>query len=371
MTVVEDIFWKTCMKNGIDFAATLPCGKIKKLLSRFPADIPQSKLTREEDGVGICAGYWLAGGKPMMLIQSTGLGNSINALASLHLTYEIPLPIFASWRGTESEEIAAQKKLGETIRDIVEALGIEVVAIGSADEIGLVEYVIKKSYRCGVPVVGLIKPEFWGPQEPLEEAVPERSPNTIKQSSMAGKPELTRCEAIEAICARTKGEIRVCNIGVPSKELYEIDDSPLNFYMTGSLGLASSIGLGMALKTGLNVNVIDGDGALLYNPNALSSVARHAPENLTVYCLDNGVHGSTGGQATQSQGIDLELVAQAMGIRDTVKTFNVGDIQSINGLERPLFVHMLIRPGNSNAKNIDVANPDIAKRFRREVLKSL
>ncbi|WP_269850515.1 thiamine pyrophosphate-binding protein [Methanosarcina horonobensis] len=63
------------MKNaGIDLAATLPCDRIKNLLPLVSKNFPEIKLTREENGVGICAGFYLAGGKPMMLIQSTGSG---------------------------------------------------------------------------------------------------------------------------------------------------------------------------------------------------------------------------------------------------------------------------------------------------------
>ena len=85
-------------KEGIDLAATLPCDRIKNLLPLVSDNFQELRLTREENGVGICAGAYLAGGRPMMLIQSTGLGNMINALESLNVICKIPLPVLTSWR---------------------------------------------------------------------------------------------------------------------------------------------------------------------------------------------------------------------------------------------------------------------------------
>jgi sulfopyruvate decarboxylase len=84
---------------GINVVLTLPCDKIKNLLGMIPENFKEIPMTREENGMGIAAGLYLGGKKPAMLIQSTGIGNSINALSSLHMTYRIPLPILASWRG--------------------------------------------------------------------------------------------------------------------------------------------------------------------------------------------------------------------------------------------------------------------------------
>ncbi|MFQ5975644.1 MAG: thiamine pyrophosphate-binding protein, partial [Candidatus Hydrothermarchaeales archaeon] len=77
-------------KGGVDLAATLPCDKAKQLYNLIPRHFRHVPLTREEEGVGICAGAHLAGARPLMLIQSSGLGNMINALGSLTKTYQLP-----------------------------------------------------------------------------------------------------------------------------------------------------------------------------------------------------------------------------------------------------------------------------------------
>ena len=91
--------------NGIDVVSTLPCGRIRRLLELVHSDMELKaiRLNREEDGVGISAGAYLGGGKPAMIIQSSGLGNCFNALLSLSVTYRLPLPILSSWRGVHNE----------------------------------------------------------------------------------------------------------------------------------------------------------------------------------------------------------------------------------------------------------------------------
>ncbi|MDA8423584.1 MAG: thiamine pyrophosphate-binding protein, partial [Nitrospiraceae bacterium] len=66
-------------KQGVDFTASLPCEKIKTLLEMIGQSFPHIPLTREEEGVGICAGAALSGKQPAMFVQSSGIGNMINA----------------------------------------------------------------------------------------------------------------------------------------------------------------------------------------------------------------------------------------------------------------------------------------------------
>ena len=91
-------------------------------------------------------------------------------------------------------------------------------------------------------------------------------------------------------------------------------DADENFYMIGSMGLASSIGLGLALaRPERRVLVLDGDGNVLMNLGALASIAAAAPRNLLHVCLDNGAHASTGAQPTISGRVHLDEIARAVG----------------------------------------------------------
>ncbi len=119
----------------------------------------------------------------------------------------------------------------------------------------------------------------------------------------------------------------VSNLGWPSKELYDIKHQPSNFYMLGSMGMATPIGLGISLTSSKEVVVIDGDGSLLMNPGTLATAAYAAPKNLTIIAIDNGAYGSTGNQPTLA-GVcsDLEVVAQGFGFKKTVKVWNAEQI---------------------------------------------
>jgi len=122
----------------------------------------------------------------------------------------------------------------------------------------------------------------------------------------------------------------VANIGDPCKELYHAGDRDLNFYMLGSLGLASSIALGVAIGLGGSGKVValDGDGAVLMNMGALATLARYGRGNVVHVILDNRCYGSTGGQPTAtSAGCDLAGVARACGIRAVREVAEIGSFE--------------------------------------------
>jgi sulfopyruvate decarboxylase subunit beta len=124
----------------------------------------------------------------------------------------------------------------------------------------------------------------------------------------------------------------ICNIGDPCKELYSIADRDLNFYMLGSLGLASSIGFGVAVSTPetdmRRTVVIDGDGGILMNMGTLATIGRYMPKGLVLVIADNGSYGSTGNQPTAtSTGCDLADTARACGIRQVDITDNLNSFK--------------------------------------------
>lgn len=148
-------------QNGYDFGVMLPCSKIKNLIELIEKDpnIRIIPVTREEEGVGICAGAYLAGKKPFMLIQSSGLGNSFNALASLIKTYEIPLLILASYRGYYNESIPAQIPLGNALLKMLDALEIPFLILKK--EVRELEMACEDLLNSKAPCVILLSPELF------------------------------------------------------------------------------------------------------------------------------------------------------------------------------------------------------------------
>ncbi|MEM9580901.1 MAG: thiamine pyrophosphate-dependent enzyme, partial [Pseudomonadota bacterium] len=109
---------------------------------------------------------------------------------------------------------------------------------------------------------------------------------------------MIRSEILKDIAPILRDELVVCNIGIPSQELHAIDDQPTNFYMLGTMGLASSIGFGLALAQDKLVISIDGDGSVLTNLGTLPTIGNNMPSNYILMIIDNGSYGSTGDQPT-------------------------------------------------------------------------
>jgi sulfopyruvate decarboxylase subunit alpha len=107
---------------------------LSELVERY-SDVRLVLATREEEAFGIAAGLYLGGRRPTVMLQSSGIGNSLNAITSLVLPYQIPMLVVVSMRGDAGEWNAAQVPMGRALRTILDALGIPHQTIGSADAV--------------------------------------------------------------------------------------------------------------------------------------------------------------------------------------------------------------------------------------------
>ena len=135
---------------------------------------------------------------------------------------------------------------------------------------------------------------------------------------------MIRSEILRDIAPILRDQLVVCNIGLPSQELHMIDDQPTNFYMLGTMGLSSSIGLGLALAQDKTVISIDGDGSVLTNLGTLPTIANNVADNYILMIIDNGSYGSTGDQPTYAgKKTSLTAVATACGCENVVECQDV------------------------------------------------
>ena len=179
---------------------------------------------------------------------------------------------------------------------------------------------------------------------------------------------MKRIEAIAAVAEYAGDALIVCNIGFPSRELFAVKDRNENFYMLGSMGLASSIGLGVALaRTDRRVVAIDGDGAVLMNLGTLATLADQAPDNYLLVIIDNEAYGSTGGQSScTARSADLGAIALGAGVKD-VRT--AWDEPELVELLRTMASGVLVARVDSQAADgsiIELPPRDIADRFMAE-----
>jgi sulfopyruvate decarboxylase subunit beta len=184
---------------------------------------------------------------------------------------------------------------------------------------------------------------------------------------------VNKMEAVKAVLGACGPEdLIVCCNGMIGRELYTAGDRPSIFYMIGSMGLALSIGLGVALaRPKRRVVVLDGDGNVLMGMNALASVASEAPPNLLHVVLDNHTHASTGGQRTISNEIRLESVASAAGYRathraETPEAFEAS-LRAARAQAGPVMVIGVVEGGTTKGiGRVEPTPPELAARFAAE-----
>jgi len=161
----------------------------------------------------------------------------------------------------------------------------------------------------------------------------------------------------------------VCN-GMIGREVWTIGDRPTHFYMIGSMGLASSIALGLALaQPKKRVVCLDGDGNVLMGMGVLASIADAAPKNFFHVVLDNEAHGSTGDQRTITERVHLEEIARACGYGWSKRA---DDEATLDALAKELFSRpgpamLLAKVDKGNVPGIArvaLTPPEIARRMR-------
>lgn len=127
MAVMEpEPFLAALRERGFDYCAGVPCSLIKGVIAALEAqsELPYIAATREDQALGIAAGAYLAGRRPVVLMQNSGLGVSLNALLSLHRIYKLPCLLLITWRGYEGKDAPEHVLMGPAMPAILDASGI-------------------------------------------------------------------------------------------------------------------------------------------------------------------------------------------------------------------------------------------------------
>jgi sulfopyruvate decarboxylase subunit beta len=182
---------------------------------------------------------------------------------------------------------------------------------------------------------------------------------------------MIRSEVLKTLIPVISDKLVVCNIGLPSQELHMLDDQPTNFYMLGTMGLASSIGLGLALAQKDKVIAIDGDGSVLTNFGTLPTIANNVADNFVLLIIDNGSYGSTGDQTTYAgMKTSLTEVAKACGCENVIEcqAEETADVlKAALESDKMTIIVSKCESGNIPVKVIDMDPVVIAHRFMTEV----
>lgn len=159
----SEAVYKGMKSARIDFVVSVPCVNLRELISLVDADpgIGHVPVTREEEGVGIAAGAYMGGRRPALLMQNSGLGNSINALASLNGLFKIPLLMIISHRGGEGETIAGQVPMGKLTPKLLDVMDIPAFVPSPAEAEVAVARAWEAAEAGGKPTAVLLDIGFW------------------------------------------------------------------------------------------------------------------------------------------------------------------------------------------------------------------
>ena len=184
---------------------------------------------------------------------------------------------------------------------------------------------------------------------------------------------MIRKQAMKIVLEQIDSSPIISANGFMSRDLFELKEKNSNFYMIGSMGLSSSIGLGVALKNPKKrVYVFDGDGNILMNLGSLTTIGTLKPKNLVHVIFDNGSHESTGGQPTAANQIDLSKIAKSLNyqvIQVKTKSQIENFHKKLKSLKGPIMLLVKIDKSRIVSKRIDIEPPQIKTRFMKSLKK--
>ncbi|MEM6998907.1 MAG: phosphonopyruvate decarboxylase, partial [Pseudomonadota bacterium] len=285
-----------------------------------------------------------------------GLGNAVSPITSLSYVFRIPFLIITTHRGQPGVKDEPQHELmGQITKELFDTMKVPwEIFPKTKEEIGPAlkranEYMQKEKR----PYAFIMQKGTVAPEDLKKNPVRNISERQKSYRSLHNPDALktNRNDALKRIIDHTPEDktVLIATTGFTGRELFAIDDRKNQIYMVGSMGCASSLGLGLALaRPDLKIIIIDGDGAGLMRMGNFATIGSYAGKNLIHILLDNEVHDSTGSQATVAGNIDFAKIADASGYSVSL-TGN--DIRLINEIlefdenDGPVFGHLKINSG--------------------------
>jgi phosphonopyruvate decarboxylase len=354
-------------ERGFHWYAGVPCSFLTPFINYVLQDptLQYVSMANEGDAVALIAGIAIAGdagvphGRGITMMQNSGLGNAVSPLTSLTWTFRLPQLLIVTWRAQPGTADEPQHALmGPITPNMLEIMQIpwELFPTEAADIGPALDRATAHMDLTGRPYA-LVMQKGSVAASPLKRgggAFGDRAaatPAVIAPRRVVPDARPSRHDALHLVVAQTPiaSTVLLASTGFCGRELYAIEDRPNHLYMVGSMGCVLPLALGLALaRPELRVIALDGDGSALMRMGALATAGAYGPPNLLHLLLDNGVHDSTGGQATVSPHVAFADVAAACGYASSLETDDLAQISAwLN--EPPIggarFARLLIRAG--------------------------
>ncbi|MFC2072271.1 phosphonopyruvate decarboxylase [Chloroflexota bacterium] len=311
------LFFELLLEQEIDFFAGIPDSTLKSFcayIADHASECNHIICANEGAAVGLAIGYHLATKKVALIyMQNSGLGNAINPLLSLadREVYSIPVLMVIGWRGEpERKDEPQHKKQGRIMLAMMEAMEIpyEIMAGDPEEANNAVQKAVDYMKKNSAPFALIVR----------EGAFDSYTLKDIQKLSFP----LTREDAIKLVIDSLGYEdIVISTTGMSSREVFEYREEmnhghDRDFLTVGGMGHASQIALGIAgQKHNRKVFCFDGDGSAIMHMGAMAINGVQKCDNLIHIVINNGAHGSVGGQPTVGFDINFREVARAVGYK--------------------------------------------------------
>jgi phosphonopyruvate decarboxylase len=382
-------FVEAARAKGFHWYAGVPCSFLTPFINYVlqDAQLRYVSMANEGDAVALIAGVALAGaanapyGRGIAMMQNSGLGNAVSPLTSLTWTFRLPQLLIVTWRAQPGISDEPQHALmGPITPAMLETMEIpwELFPTEPEQINPALERAIAHMDKSGRPYALVMQKGSVAPYALREGrgAIAKRFDPDARRACLTLRGDLrpSRQEALRTVVAQTSpsSTVLLASTGFCGRELYAIDDRANHLYMVGSMGCVLPLALGLALaRPDLRVIALDGDGAALMRLGALATAGAYGPSNLWHLLLDNGVHDSTGGQATVSPTISFAEIAAACGYASSLETDDLGQISvwlNEPPAEGARFARLFIRTGTpDDLPRPSVTPVEVRSRFMRHI----
>ncbi len=160
---VEDQILDGLLTNNIEFVTTVPCKQLAGVIEKIDncPDIHHVPANKEDEGMGLCAGAYMGGKRPAIIMQNTAIGVTINTLVTLTQFYRMPLPMLISYRGELGEPVACQVEMAVHTKALLAQLHIPTYHFHHEDDAQEFDAILKHTFMCNKPVAILTDASFW------------------------------------------------------------------------------------------------------------------------------------------------------------------------------------------------------------------
>jgi phosphonopyruvate decarboxylase len=374
-------FIEAAREHGFIRYTGVPCSFLTPFINYVINDntLEYIASTNEGDALATTSGSVIGGQRSIVMMQNSGLGNAVSPITSLSYIFRIPFLIIVTHRGEPGVKDEPQHELmGQITEELFNTMRIPSETFPSETKeiipaLQRAEKFMSKEHR---PYAFIMKKGSITPQKLDKKVIKDiaKSETEIRSLFDEKLTRLDRNTVLRHIINHTSVDdsVLIATTGFTGRELFSINDRVNHIYMVGSMGCASSFGLGLALaRPDLKIIVIDGDGAGLMRMGNFATIGTYASNNFIHILLDNEVHDSTGGQSTVSKNINFAMIAKACGYSMTLsgnKTELIDELFSLNKNEGPAFGHLKICSGTiENLPRPNVKPNEVLRRMMRHI----